>query len=191
MAEKFHMRIEDVFSLRDGRTVLAGTIEEGEHAILIPGASDLLVDGRKLATVHIEPEMIASRPLSLKRLETRSVSTRDSISLTREQVANQVCTLEGAMRVIGHRHLLGLDSPPSDYVPDDMTLGPRLPVGWDGDAWIRPEGGSYFLRAWNKSAASYAIGCGNTYEEARRQLLEEVARGGRSVELPAKDEMRR
>src|SRR5206468_7899609 len=100
----------------------------------------------------------------------RAVSTRDRTGLSKEMVENKVCKLEGTMRYSGHRHLVGIDSPPSDYVPDDMTLGPRLPEEWDGDAWMKPDGTSYFLRAWNKGEARYAIASGTKYEEARTRL---------------------
>ena len=88
------------------------------------------------------------------------------------------------MRVFyGHRHLVGIDSPPQDFVSDDMTLGPRLPEGWDGDAWTKPKGGGYFLRAWNKADARCALGVGATYEEASKQLMAEITGGGRKVEI--------
>ncbi len=51
------------------------------------------------------------------------------------------------------RDLLGVESPPSDHEPDNMTLGPNLPFGWEGDAWKRKSSdgnNSYWLRAWNK-----------------------------------------
>ena len=76
-----------------------------------------------------------------------------------------------------HRHLIGVESPPPDYVADSMTLGPVLPEGWDGDAWEKPGGGGSFLRAWNKSTERFAIGRGNTYEEARGELMREVVLG--------------
>ena len=72
------------------------------------------------------------------------------------------------MRYAGHRHLLGIDSPPREYVPDDMTLGPVLPEGWDGDAWMKPAGGGYFLRAWNKNAAPCAVRFENCRSSATR-----------------------
>ena len=85
------------------------------------------------------------------------------------------------MRYQGHRHLIGIDSPPADYVADDMTVGPVLPEGWDGDAWMNPSGGGHFLRAWNKQTGRFAIGAGTKYEDARQHLLDDVRRGSRRV----------
>ena len=63
-------------------------------------------------------------------------------------------------------------------------MGPRLPEGWDGDAWTTPDESSYFLRTWNKALAAFAIGIGDRYENARAKLLDEIKRGGRQVEIP-------
>jgi hypothetical protein len=185
MSLTFQLLIKDIFYFRDGRTVLAGPIEGGENTIIKPGPGVILVNGEKLATVLIEPEMIASRALPLERLEVRAVSTRDPTGLTKEIITSKECKLEGNMKFSGHRHLLGIDSPPSHYEPDDMTLGPRLPEGWDGDAWTDPQGGGYFLRAWNKREARYAVASGAKYEDAQTRLLEEIGHGGKKVEILA------
>jgi hypothetical protein len=185
MHEVFHMSIKEIFFLRDGRTVFAGPIEEGELAIIEPGPAVVQINGKTLATVQIEREAIASRAQPLERLEVRAVSTRDPTGLNKETVATQDCTLEGTMRYSGHRHLVGIDSPPPDFVPDDMTLGPRLPDGWDGDAWMKPGGSSYFLRAWNKAHARCATAQDAKYEDARTRLLAAIAAGGRKVEISA------
>jgi hypothetical protein len=133
-----------------------------------------MAEGQKVQTIRIE---IPQRSNPLERHTLRPVSTLDAIALTKEIVATKSCRLEGPMAVYSHRHLLGIDSPPADCVPDDMTLGPRLPQGWDGDAWMRPGGGGYFLRAWNKATGRYAIGVGSKYEEARQNLLKDVQHG--------------
>lgn len=73
-----------------------------------------------------------------------------------------------------YRHLLGLESPPSDYVPDPMTQGPVLPEGWDGDAWVSLQPDGYFLRAWNPEKSLVAYGRGKTYKSASESLMEEV-----------------
>jgi hypothetical protein len=186
MADTFQMSIRDVFFLRDGRTVLAGPIDGGEKVIVVPGRGVILVNGVELATVQIEPEMIPSRALlPVQRVDVRVVSTLDLTGLTRDMISTKECKLEGTMRVSGHRHLVGIDSPPADYIPDDMTLGPRLPEGWDGDGWMKPAGDSYFLRAWNKGQARYAVATGTKYEEARKRLLDEIAGGGKRVEIRA------
>lgn len=83
-----------------------------------------------------------------------------------------------------HRHLLGIESPPADHVPDPLTLGPVLPEGWDGDAWIAAKGDHFFLRAWNKSSSRVAYARAETYETARRLLLDEIADGSQTVEVP-------
>lgn len=183
MPEIFRMAVKELFLLKDGRTVLAGPIDAGERVIIEPGLGTVLVDGVKTATIQIEPELIASRAQPMERRAAHSISTRDATGLTREMVATKACEVEGTMRVYGHRHLMGIDSPPADFISDDLTLGPRLPEGWDGDAWMRPQEGGYFLRAWNKAAARYALGRGTTEAEAKAQLLEQIARGGQPVEI--------
>jgi len=81
---------------------------------------------------------------------------------------------------MAHRHLLAIDSPPDDHAPDSQTLGPVLPLGWDGDAWQREDsnGNSYWLRAWNKSTSRYAVAQAETYETARESLLQDIETGG-------------
>ena len=78
-------------------------------------------------------------------------------------------------------HARSIDSPPADYVPDNLTLGPRLPEGWDGDAWMHPQEKGYFLRAWNKKTAQFAIGRGSRFEEAHQNLLDDIATGKKRV----------
>ena len=70
MHETFHMSIEDVFLLREGHTVFAGPIEEGEMAIIEPGPATILVNGQKLATVRIDREAIPLRALPCKELRS-------------------------------------------------------------------------------------------------------------------------
>ena len=183
MHEMFHLSIKDVFFLRDGRTVLTGPVAEGEMAVVVPGPANILIDGRQVATVQFEREAIASRSNPMERLQVRAVSTREQTGLTKEIVASHVCLLEGPMRYAGHRDLMGIDSPPADYIADDMTLGPRLPKDWDGDAWMKPDGAGYFLRAWNKKEARCATAHAAKYEEARQLLLDEIASGGKRVEI--------
>jgi hypothetical protein len=79
-----------------------------------------------------------------------------------------------------HRDLIGIESPPLDHKPDNLTLGPALPPGWDGDSWMReaPNASSYWLRAWNKNTGQYAIAQAADYEDARRSLLERIRLGG-------------
>lgn len=187
MHETFHMSIKDIFFLRDGKTVLCGPIDEGEVALVQPGPATVFVDGTPITTIQIEREGIASRPVPMQRLEVRALSTSESTGLNKELVANRKCTLEGSMRYSGHRDLVGIDSPPADYVADDMTLGPRLPEGWDGDAWMKPGGGGFFLRAWNKAQARYALAQDATYEDARNKLLVEITGGGKGVQIRVRD----
>jgi len=81
---------------------------------------------------------------------------------------------------MAHRHLIGIDSPPDDHEADNMTSGPVLPAGWDGDAW-KCEGtgtNSYWLRAWNKETGQYAVAQASTYESAQQLLQDSVAQGG-------------
>jgi hypothetical protein len=180
--QTFHMNVHDVFRFRDGRTVFAGPVDEGEDAILLAGKCDLIFDG-KTAEIRIEPEMISSVPSEARAAGHRAVSTPNMIEGLPSNVVPGQIQLKGKARMHGHRDLVGIDSPPRDFVPDRMTLGPRLPDGWDGDAWTSVDETSFFLRAWNKRAARYAIGTGSRYEDARATLMEEIRRGGRKVEI--------
>ena len=86
-----------------------------------------------------------------------------------------------------HRHLLGIDSPPPDYIADPITQGPVLPEGWDGDAWVKASGRAYFLRAWDKESHRVAYGRGSSYDDARRELLEDIASGTRLVVISIRE----
>ena len=86
-----------------------------------------------------------------------------------------------------HRHLVGLDSPPSEYLPDPMTLGPVLPEGWDGDAWISPRGDGYFLRAWNKGSGRIALSRSDTYQGARKSLIADIVDGTMKVTVSVQE----
>ena len=69
---------------------------------------------------------------------------------------------------------------PVGYVLDSMTNGPGLPSGWDGDAWLAPDGGrGYFLRAWNNQTGMIAISQNEqSFETARAALVARVQGGG-------------
>ena len=82
-----------------------------------------------------------------------------------------------------HRHLLGLNSPPNDYVADRFASTMFVPEHWDGDAWIRANGREYFLRAWNVMTGRVAYGRGTSFEQARLQLLIDVTEGTRHVQI--------
>jgi transcriptional regulator with XRE-family HTH domain len=75
-----------------------------------------------------------------------------------------------------YRHLPGMASPPSDFVPDPMTRGPLLPADWEGDAWAR-EGAndsSYYLRAWNRHTGKCVSSRASRYEDARAALVDKI-----------------
>ena len=186
MGSRGVMQVEDIFHFRDGRTVLVGRVEDGP-AFIRRGRFGLWLDGELRGSIDVEGEMLDDGP---KPGLLRSVSTTDGVRLDREEIAGRQLLLKPAPTPEGrrssvHRHLIGLTSPPGDYVADPMTLGPVLPEGWDGDAWekIGNRGGS-FLRAWNKLTGRAAYAEESSYEEARRVLLREVASGGRVVSVP-------
>lgn len=197
MRTPFEMLIQDVFRLRDGRVVLVGPVE-GHPKYMSSGQYEIWVEGSKRASLRFEGEMISSNPTDPSK---RAISTTATRCLDREDVAKGRWVLKpatgetgplpldlpGMRSVFMHRHLLGVDSPPAEYVADPMTQGPILPEGWDGDAWVDPAGHGCFLRAWNKSTGRVAIGDGPTYEEARRALLNDVARGRRRVVVTAQE----
>ena len=82
-----------------------------------------------------------------------------------------------------HRHLLGLKSPPEDYIPDRFVMASTLPEDWDGDIWVQASGARYFLRAWNARSGRVAYGEGLRFEDARQSLLSEVVAGTRQVKI--------
>src|SRR5437763_1247334 len=111
MPATFHMRIKDLFFLRDGRTVLVGAIEEeekGAKIIVVQGPATILLDGKEYRAIHLEGEDIPSRSVVQEPLSFRAVSTPDQTGLTKEDVETRDCRLEGTMRYSGHRHLLGI-----------------------------------------------------------------------------------
>ena len=182
-ARKFLMRVQESFQLGDGRRVLAGQVEGGELVLILSGQCDVLIYGRKKATITIEPEMLFTPGDVWTRRDFRAVATRDKIDVEDAEIKSGLVTLEGSMSIHGHRDLIGIESPPLDFFPDPMTLGPRLPDGWDGDAWVAPNEAGYFLRAWNKSTAHYAIARASKYEEARDRLLDEIRHHPRRVTI--------
>ena len=82
-----------------------------------------------------------------------------------------------------HRHLLGLTSPPADHVPDRFAATLGLPEGWDGDARVKSNGRACFLRAWHAATGRVAYGGGVRFEDARRDLLNDMADGTRRVKV--------
>jgi hypothetical protein len=183
------MRVADIFHFKDGRTVLVGEVEDGPGFIR-RGRFGTWLDGELCGSIDVEGEMLHDGSRDGPSGRMRSVSTTDKVRLDREIIANRQFVLKPAPSLEGrrslvHRHLIGLESPPPDYVADPMTLGPVLPEGWDGDAWekIGNRGGS-FLRAWNKTTGRVAYAEATSYEEARRSLLREVSSGGQVVTLP-------
>jgi hypothetical protein len=87
-----------------------------------------------------------------------------------------------------------IPSPPSGFVPDDMTQGPALPDDWDGDAWkLESKSGNEFAqRAWNKTTGRFAIARASTYAAASQQLLDDVNKGGSGkAEVKVTEEIRR
>src|SRR5438045_2161995 len=102
----FRLQIRDLFSLQDGRTVLAG-VDEGGGAKTFPagGPVDVWVDDRKVATVHVFPE-IPLRPITTDPERLIAVSTREPTGLTRELAQTGRCRLQAAAPP-GPRELVG------------------------------------------------------------------------------------
>jgi hypothetical protein len=92
----FRLQIRDLFSLQDGRTVLAG-VDEGGGAKTFPagGPVDVWVDGRKIATVRVFPDMLL-RPLTTDPERLIAVSTWEPTGLTRELAQAGKCWLQAA-----------------------------------------------------------------------------------------------
>jgi hypothetical protein len=205
------MRLEDVFHFQDGRTVFAGSIV-GRVGRIPQCMVEIWVDGtRRSLPFRIEGEMLAGGRGRPGENASRAVSTGELRCLDRGDLSKGLWELrtsrsdskaieeltsrdspfigtfarDSERRETMHRHLIGLESPPDDYVPDPMTQGPVLPEGWDGDAWVdaNPRRTGYFLRAWNARTNRVAYARGTAYESARRALLAEVSEGTRRVEV--------
>ena len=99
MNDRFHMRITDLFRLQDGRTVLAGHVGDRATFGQKTGPCDVLVDGRKIATVKIHPEL-PLRTLAVRDPnELEAVGTYDETGLTSEIVGASECCLEEAVQL--------------------------------------------------------------------------------------------
>ena len=184
-SDPYTMRIQDIFKFKDGRVVFVGEVD-GDPRYIHPGPCEIRVDGVPCGRIRVEGEMLASHGPGHPGGLMRSVSTLSTRIVDREWIALgrwELKSLSNPRGATMHRHLLGVDSPPPEYIADPMTLGPVLPEGWDGDAWVEPRGRGYFLRAWNKGTARVAYGAGRTYEESRKHLLDEVAEGSRRAEI--------
>jgi len=186
------MAVQDLFRLSDGRLIFTGTVE-GQPSLIPHSLAEVWVDGEKKSVpFRIEGEMIGANASS-GVVGRRAVSTTETRCLTGDSLARGRWELRSALprplpsrpdergSLSVHRHLLGLESPPDDHLPDPMTQGPVLPEGWDGDAWVGIKGRGYFLRAWNAGTGRIAYGRGTTYKEARDALLAEVAEGAHRV----------
>ncbi len=178
--------VDDIFHFRDGRTIFAGTT--GRLRFLTPGRVEVVFDGRECGTLLIIGEELPNFAVPPPEPRRRAISTHDPVHLDRAAIEGGRLTLrfntEGRDQEIPmHRHLLGLDSPPRDYVAEPMTLGPNLPESWDGDAWVGPAKAGYFLRAWNKGQGRAAYGEGPSFEDALGRLLDSVGTGSRQVEF--------
>ncbi len=188
MDTTFEMRIEDIFRLEDDQIVLVGPVV-GETKYIRPGRYELHLDDQLHAILRIEGEMAASHEAG----PWRSVSTRDTKYLDQSAVRHGKWTLKTLSKkhlrgIEMHRHLVGIESPPCDFVPDPMTLGPALPENWDGDAWISSDDRNYFLRAWNKDSGRIAYGSGESYDNARRSLLDNITNGTARAVVSVKEE---
>jgi len=205
------MRLEDVFHFQDGRTVFAGSVVGADRRI--PQCMvEIWVEGKRRSTpFRIEGEMLAGGCRGPVANASRAVSTGELKCLDRADLSRGVWELRASRsdskaieelnsrdspdrgdftqdserRGSMHRHLIGLHSPPDEYVADPLTQGPVLPEGWDGDAWVDPNlrRPGYFLRAWNARTGRVAYAQESTYESARRALLSEIAEGTRIVEV--------
>lgn len=189
MDQKYTMLVEDIFHFKDGRTILTGVVDDGPPYIS-RGRFEVWLDGEYCGSLDVEGEMIANQTSPARAKRLRALSMTDKFQLDRESITNKRLVLRFAepiehRRAIMHRHLIGVDSPEPDYIADPMTQGPMLPEGWDGDAWVRTGGRGYFVRAWLKRDLRVAYGRGETYEEARRQLLDDIASGSRRVVITA------
>lgn len=181
----FTMQVKDAFTLSGGRTVLAGIIEGVDDMIFVPGKCRLFKDGKEVAEIQGQQELFGRGRTDVEA--PYAIGTTDPIELSMEDVAMGKYVLTGKMRMREHRDLIGIASPPHHFVPDRMTLGPRLPEGWDGDSWTSPDESEFFLRAWSKSTGRCATARGASYEEARAALMQKIEEGGSPVEIKTRE----
>ncbi len=178
---KFKLHVRDVFHFKDGRTALAGFVEGGEDVMILAGECSLLLDDRQIATIRIQPEMLNTTGSIWNRRDLRGVTTSDPVNISDVDLKSGKIVLEGTMTVQRHRHLIGIDFTSGKFFTRPHDLRPPTPEGWDGDAWVAPGERDYFLRAWSKITGQYAIARADRYEEARKQLLDEILHRPRKV----------
>ena len=78
-----------------------------------------------------------------------------------------------------HRHLIGVETPPQDFVLDNIIMGPNFPSDWEVETWThKGDCEAYWLRAWNKSTGRYAVASSHSYTDAADKLRNDVAQGG-------------
>jgi hypothetical protein len=179
-------QVSDIFHLRDGRTIFAGTVDHPGFIRL--GRFEVWIDGRDCGTVLILGEEMPNFATPPREPRPRAISTSDPFHLDRDSLEGRRLVLRPVTGGVNrearmHRHLIGLNSPPRHYVAEPTTLAPILPEDWDGDAWYAPGKSGYFLRAWNKGEGRIAYGEGPHYEIARERLLEGVISASSRVEV--------
>ncbi len=183
-------QVKDIFHFSDGRTVFAGMTEQTRMIGL--GRFAMRLDGRECGSILVVGEDLPLFRSPPPDPRPRAISTHDPVHLDRDAIAGKRLVLESIaegpnFEACMHRHLLGVDSPPRDYVPEPTTLGPILPEDWDGEIWVAPRARGYFLRAWNKAEGRVAYGQGPSYPVARDRLLEAVTTGAKVVEFTVRE----
>ena len=78
------LRIDDVFSFEDGRTVFAGKLLRESDYIRACDA-ELVVERKTVGTIHLEDEMM---PLNSPDKAIRSVSTMDCLEIEIDRLKN-------------------------------------------------------------------------------------------------------
>ncbi|WP_299623903.1 hypothetical protein [Pelagibius sp.] len=88
----FSFAVLDIFQFADGRTLFTGRVE-GEVGWIREGLYDLVVDGRKIQQLKLEGENI---PKKLAPSDLRSISTRDSVDVSKEMLSNHLVAISPA-----------------------------------------------------------------------------------------------
>jgi hypothetical protein len=96
------MRVRDVFTLSDGRTVFAGEIADGPDYVS-ESDCDLVIDGRKAAGFRIEGEMF---PLRKRAVHLRAISTTWKLDL--DLVRSSLATGTMVVEIVGQGPAQGL-----------------------------------------------------------------------------------
>ena len=97
-AKPFTMEVKDIFSFKNGRTVIVGNVENGP-SYLPPGEVEVLADGERIALLRIEGEMLSGAGEIPRGAGYRAVSTDATRCFDRDFLKRKRLDLKSRARV--------------------------------------------------------------------------------------------